>query len=59
MFSLAGRVAVVTGGYGVIGGSIASALAAAGARIAVLGRRREAAQAKVDEIKRSGGDALV
>jgi NAD(P)-dependent dehydrogenase (short-subunit alcohol dehydrogenase family) len=56
IFSLAGRVAVVTGGYGVIGGSIATALADAGARVAILGRRREAAQAKVDEI---GRDAFV
>jgi NAD(P)-dependent dehydrogenase (short-subunit alcohol dehydrogenase family) len=58
-FSLAGRVAVVTGGYGVIGGSIASALAAANARVAILGRRRDAAQQKVDELTREGGDALV
>ena len=35
-FSLRGRVAVVTGGYGVIGGCIATALAAANARVAIL-----------------------
>ena len=57
-FALDGRVAVVTGGYGVLGGTIASGLSAAGARVAVLGRRPEAAQAKVDEIRRSGGDAM-
>ena len=58
MFSLAGRVAAVTGGYGVIGGSIASALADAGARVAILGRRPEAAAAKVQEITAAGGHAL-
>jgi len=57
-FDLAGRVAVVTGGYGVIGGMIASGLAASGVRVAVLGRRRDSAQAKADDIRRAGGDAI-
>ena len=47
-FSLDGKVAVVTGGYGVLGGSIASGLAAAGARIAILGRRRDSAERKAE-----------
>lgn len=58
-FALDGRIAVVTGGYGVLGGTIATGLAAAGARVAILGRRREEAGAKVDEIRRSGGEAMV
>lgn len=56
--SLTGRVAVVTGGYGVLGGSLASGLAAAGARIAILGRRAEPAAAKVSEIRRAGGESM-
>jgi len=56
-FDLAGKVAVVTGGYGVIGGMIASGLARAHASVAVLGRHRERADAKVAEIRRAGGDA--
>ena len=49
-FDLTGRVAVVCGGYGVLGGAIAAELGRAGARVAVLGRRREQAEAKAAEI---------
>lgn len=56
-FDLAGRVAVVTGGYGVIGGMIATGLARARASVAVVGRHRDRADAKVAEIRRAGGDA--
>jgi len=57
-FDLTGKVAVVSGGYGVLGGAMASDLALAGARVAVLGRRAEAAAAKVEEIRAAGGDAF-
>jgi NAD(P)-dependent dehydrogenase (short-subunit alcohol dehydrogenase family) len=56
-FALDGRLAVVTGGYGVLGGTIASGLAAAGARVVLLGRRREVAEAKAGEIRDAGGAA--
>ena len=58
VFDLTDRVAVVTGGYGVLGGGLASGLALAGARVAVLGRRRDAAQAKAAEICREGGQSI-
>ncbi|MBW3553169.1 MAG: SDR family oxidoreductase [Gemmatimonadetes bacterium] len=57
-FDLTGRVAVVTGGYGVLGGSMAAGLAAAGVKVAVLGRRREAADGKAEELRRAGGEAM-
>ena len=44
LFSLSGKSAVVTGGTGVLGGAIATALTRAGARVAVLGRRGAADQ---------------
>ncbi len=57
-FDLSGRVAVVTGGYGVLGGSMADALAASGAKVAILGRNAEAAEAKVQALRDNGTDAL-
>ncbi len=56
-FSLDGKVAVVTGGYGVLGGSIAAGLASAGARVAILGRRRERAEQKAESLRTAGADA--
>ena len=56
-FSLAERVAVVTGGSGVLGGAMAMGLARAGARVAVLGRRRDAAEARAAEMRAGGADA--
>lgn len=57
-FDLTDRVAVVTGGYGVLGGEMTDALARAGARVAVLGRKRESAVAKANELKEYGVTAM-
>ena len=56
--TLTDRVAIITGGAGVLGGSIASALAEAGAKVAVLGRTREKAERKVAELQAAGADAM-
>ncbi len=58
LFSLEGQVAVITGGTGVLGGAMARGLAQAGAKVGVLGRRREQAQAVVADIEALGGTAL-
>lgn len=57
-FDLTGRVAVVTGGYGVLGGSIARGLARAGARVAILGRRRELAEGAAAELRELGPETM-
>jgi NAD(P)-dependent dehydrogenase (short-subunit alcohol dehydrogenase family) len=58
LFSLEGRVAVVTGGTGVLGGAMAQGLARLGARVAVLGRNRERADQAVAAMTAAGGEAF-
>lgn len=57
-FSLAGKVVVITGATGVLGESFALATAAAGAKVAILGRNRERADARVAAIRAKGGEAM-
>jgi NAD(P)-dependent dehydrogenase (short-subunit alcohol dehydrogenase family) len=58
LFSLEGKVAVVTGGSGALGTAMAKGLAQAGARVAVLARRIEPVTAIVAAIETGGGTAL-
>lgn len=58
LFSLEGKTAIVTGGTGVLGTEMVLALAEAGARVGVLGRRQEQADAVVQQVKQQGGQAL-
>ena len=55
---LSGQVAVVTGGTGVIGGMYARALAACGAKVAVLGRNKENGAQVISDIEEQGGEAM-
>lgn len=56
--NLKGRVAVVTGGGGVLCGAFAKTLAEQGCKVAVLDLNEEAAQKCADEINEKGGTAI-
>lgn len=55
---LSGKVAVVTGGGGVLCSTMAKAIAACGAKVAVMDLREEAAKKVADEIVADGGIAI-
>lgn len=58
LFDLTGKVALVTGGTGVLGGALVDGLAAAGAKVGILGRRKEKAEAVAERVRNAGGKAL-
>ena len=55
--NLSGKTVAITGGGGVLCGGMAHAMAAAGARVAVLDLRQTAANAVAEQIAASGGQA--
>ena len=58
LFSLENKVAVVTGGTGVLGSSMVKALASAGAKVAIIGRRKNVADDLAQKIQGEGGTAI-
>ena len=57
-FDLKNKVAVITGGGGALGGSIAQSFSQSGVKIAILDLTLESAQRTVDIIKKAGGTAI-
>ncbi len=53
-----GKVAVITGGSGVLGGSIAQGLALEGIKVVILGRTQKSIDERVHKIKNAGGNAF-
>ncbi len=58
MYDIKGKIAIVTGGGGVLGGSISKSLIQAGAKVVVLDIRQENVDRKVDELIKMGGEAI-
>ncbi|MFT4073436.1 MAG: SDR family oxidoreductase [Dysgonamonadaceae bacterium] len=57
LFSINGKVAVVTGGYGVLGSNIAKYIASQGVKVAIVGRKKEEGDKVVNAIEENGGEA--
>ena len=53
-----GKVAVITGGSGVLGSAMAIALSRAGAKVAILGKTAEKVEKVANEIIQNGGEAI-
>jgi NAD(P)-dependent dehydrogenase (short-subunit alcohol dehydrogenase family) len=58
LFGLSGKVAVVTGGGGVLCGAMSRALGRVGVRVGVLDLMAEAAQQVAEDIVAAGGEAM-
>jgi Dehydrogenases with different specificities (related to short-chain alcohol dehydrogenases) len=58
MFSIAGKVAVITGAGGVLGGSIAKSFAQAGAKVVAIDIRQEQLDVRIKELTDIGGEAI-
>jgi len=58
LFDVTGKVIAITGGGGVLGGSMATYLGSCGAKLALLDLKAAPAEAKAAEIKEAGGEAM-
>jgi NAD(P)-dependent dehydrogenase (short-subunit alcohol dehydrogenase family) len=58
MFSIAGKVAVISGAGGVLGGSIAKSFVKAGAKVVAIDIRQEQLDARVAELSSQGGEVI-
>lgn len=58
LFSVKDKVVVITGGTGVLGACIGEYLALEGAKVVILGRRKEEGEKIVNEIHSKGGEAV-
>lgn len=58
IFSIAGKVAVITGAGGVLGGSIAKSFVEAGAKVVAIDIRQEQLDVRIKELTDVGGEAI-
>ena len=58
MFSIAGKVAVITGAGGVLGGSLARSFVKAGVKVVAVDIRQEQLDKQVEELRAEGGEVI-
>ena len=58
LFSVDGKVVVITGAAGILGTSMVKHFAEQGAKVAILDRAKEAGEKLADEVKQAGGEAM-
>ena len=59
LFNLDGQVSVVVGGSGVLGGSVAEAVAKAGSKVVIVyNHGKDAAEERAGSIRKQGGEAI-
>lgn len=58
LFSVKDQVVVITGGTGVLGACIGKYLATQGAKVVLMGRRKDEGDHIVNEITEAGGEAM-
>ena len=58
IYSLAGKVIVVTGGTGILGNSFVNGIVQAGGAVGILGRNRQVAEERAEAINQNGGQAI-
>ncbi len=57
-FSLENKVIIVTGGTGILGNSFINGIVKAGGTVGILGRNKDIAKERADNINKSGGKAI-
>ncbi len=58
MFDLTGKVGIITGGGGVLGGAMALGLAQQGVQVVLMGRNQDRLNRKAQKIEEAGGKAI-
>lgn len=56
--TLQGKIVIVTGGTGILGGAFVDAIVEAGGIVGILGRKEEVAHARAEAIEKKGGQAI-
>jgi NAD(P)-dependent dehydrogenase (short-subunit alcohol dehydrogenase family) len=58
IYSLKGKVIVVTGGTGILGNAFVNGIVEAGGAVGILGRNKQVAEERADAINQKGGKAI-